>query len=70
MDVIALLLEVGFQTLLPHEERQQGRKVLIGDNLSTHIQQEIIYECKQNDINFVCLLKNSTHLTQPLDHIF
>ncbi|KAE9543643.1 hypothetical protein AGLY_002039 [Aphis glycines] len=52
---------------LPHAKRQPGRKVLIGYNLSSHIQQEVIVECEQNDIDFVCLPKNSTHLTQPLD---
>lgn len=52
---------------LPHAKRQPGRKVLIGDNLSSHIQPEIIVECEQNEIDFVCLPKSSTHLTQPLD---
>jgi len=49
---------------LPHAKRQVGQKVLIGDNISSHIQPEIIYTCEQNNIDFVCLPKNSTHLTQ------
>lgn len=57
-----------FETsFLPHAKCQPGRKVLIGDNLSSHIQPEIIFECELNDIDFVYLPKNSTHLTQPLD---
>jgi len=51
---------------LPHVNRQAGRKVLIGDNLSSHIQPDII-KCEKNNIDFICLPKNSTHLTQPLD---
>ncbi|KAE9542276.1 hypothetical protein AGLY_003403 [Aphis glycines] len=45
----------------------QNLKRVIGDNLSSHIQHEIFYLCEQNNIDFVCLPKNSTHLTQPLD---
>lgn len=41
--------------------------VLIGDNLSSQIQQEVIIECEKSQISFVCLPKNSTHLTQLLD---
>jgi len=54
-------------SFLPHAKRQPGRKVLIGDNLSSHIQPDIIFECEKNDIDFVRLPKNSTYLTQPLD---
>ncbi|CAH1732694.1 unnamed protein product [Aphis gossypii] len=56
-----------FLSFLPHAKRLPGKKVLIGDNLSSHIQQEVIIECEKNQISFVCLPKNSTHLTQPLD---
>ena len=44
-----------------------SRKVLIGDNLSSHFSSEIIQQCEENNIAFVCLLPNSTHLCQPLD---
>ncbi|CAH2008612.1 unnamed protein product [Acanthoscelides obtectus] len=50
-----------FKTLPP------GRKVLIGDNLASHISIEVIRKCEENDICFVLLPPNSTHLTQPLD---
>lgn len=60
-----------FQTLmLPRLKKLEGKKVLIGDNLSSHITQEVLDKCRQNDIYFVCLPPNSTHLTQPLDVAF
>jgi len=31
---------------------------------------DVIVECEKSDIHFVCLPKNSTHLTQPLDVSF
>lgn len=52
-------------SFLPHAKRQEGKKVLIGDNLSSYIQPEIIYLCEQNNIDFFCLPKNSTHLHSP-----
>lgn len=42
-------------------------KVLIGDNLSSHISLRVIQECKQLNIPFVFLPPNSTHLCQPFD---
>lgn len=47
-----------------------GRKVLIGDNLSSHISSNVLRLCSLNNISFVCLPPNSTHLTQPLDVAF
>lgn len=44
-----------------------GRKVLIGDNLASHISPEVIKICEHKNISFVLLPPNSTHLTQPLD---
>lgn len=52
---------------LPHAKRLPGRKVLLGDNLSSHFTDIVLTQCQENDIAFVCLPKNSTHLTQPLD---
>lgn len=54
-------------SFLPHAKRLPGRKVLLGDNLSSHFTDTVITQCQENDIAFVCLPKNSTHLTQPLD---
>ncbi|XP_072375486.1 uncharacterized protein [Diabrotica undecimpunctata] len=45
-------------------------KVMIGDNLSSHISPWIIEECKERNIKFVLLPANSTGLTQPLDVAF
>ncbi|KAG5881252.1 hypothetical protein JTB14_032964 [Gonioctena quinquepunctata] len=44
-----------------------GRKVLIGDNLASHISLEVITTCENSNISFVLLSPNSTHLKQPLD---
>lgn len=45
-------------------------KVLIGDNLSSHISVKIIQDCKKHNIRFVLLPPNSTHYCQPLDAAF
>ncbi|KAB0804446.1 hypothetical protein PPYR_01416 [Photinus pyralis] len=47
---------------LPHAERLEGRKVLIGDNLASHFTDEVINLCETNNIGFACLPKNATHL--------
>jgi hypothetical protein len=52
---------------LPHVRRMPGRKLLIGDNLASHISLEVINLCRDNDIQFVCLPPNSTDKIQPLD---
>lgn len=52
---------------LPHAKRLDGRKVLIGDNLSSHLDNDVIAACESNNVSFVCLVPNSTHLCQPLD---
>jgi len=45
----------------------EGKKVVIGDNLASPMSIKIIQLCKENDIKFIFLPPNSTHLTQPLD---
>jgi len=52
---------------LPFLRRKEGCKVLIGDNLSTHFSQDVIDECQQYNIHFLCLPPNSIHLCQPPD---
>lgn len=60
-----------FQTLmLPKLKQLEGKKVIIGDNLSSHITDVVLKACTDNNIYFVCLPANSTHLTQPLDVAF
>ncbi|KAG5896931.1 hypothetical protein JTB14_030484 [Gonioctena quinquepunctata] len=44
-----------------------GPKVLIGDNLASHLSLKVINKCLANDINFILLPPNSTHICQPLD---
>ena len=56
-----------FKMMLPKLRCLEGRKVLIGDNLSSHLSDAIIKACSQNNIAFVCLYPNVTHLLQPLD---
>lgn len=47
-----------------------GPKALIGDNLSSHLSERVIEECRNNNIRFILLPPNSTHLCQPLDVAF
>lgn len=56
-----------FRTALPELKKKNGTKVLIGDNLSSHISIPVLDSCKENDIKFIALPKNSTHILQPLD---
>ena len=47
-----------------------GKKVIIGDNLSSHLSVNVLKLCEQENISFVLLPPNSTHLCQPLDVSF
>lgn len=47
-----------------------GSKVIIGDNLCSHLSIAVIKKCKEFNIKFVLLPPNSTHLCQPLDVAF
>ena len=57
-------------TAFPYLKKLPGKKVLIGDNLSSHLSLEVISACEENDISFIFLPPNSTHLCQPLDVSF
>ncbi|XP_018392970.1 PREDICTED: uncharacterized protein LOC108772024 [Cyphomyrmex costatus] len=62
------IFEDWFMTIcLPFLKKLPGKKALIGDNLPSHISQMVISQCQENDIGFILLPPNSTHLTQPLD---
>ena len=66
-----ICFEDWFNTIaLPYLRRKDGKKVLIGDNLSSHFSQEVLEKCQEHNIKFVCLPPNSTHMCQPLDVAF
>ncbi|CAB3246499.1 unnamed protein product [Arctia plantaginis] len=56
--------------IIPFFKDKSGNKVMIGDNLSSHLSIEVIRMCEQHNISFIFLPANSTHLTQPLDIAF
>lgn len=56
--------------MLPILKNKAGPKVLLGDNLSSHINNRVLEKCEEHDIRFIFLPPNSTHLTQPLDVAF
>lgn len=56
--------------MLPILKKQDGTKAIIGDNLSSHLSLEVLRLCEENDIKFIALPPNSTHLLQPLDVAF
>jgi hypothetical protein len=60
-----------FETcFMPHARRLEGQKILIGDNLASHINDSVIRLCGENNISFICLVPHSTHICQPLDVAF
>lgn len=56
--------------IIPYFQGVPGRKILIGDNLSSHLSLDLIKLCHEENIRFVFLPANSTHITQPLDVAF
>lgn len=56
-------------TALPYFKKLpiESPKALIGDNLASHISQSVIDLCRENNIRFILLPPNSTHICQPLD---
>ena len=60
-----------FDTIVvPYCRGKDGTKVVIGDNLSSHFSEHVLRTCANEDIRFVCLPPNATHLAQPLDVAF
>lgn len=53
--------------MLPILKKQEGPKAIIGDNLSSHINMEVLRLCNENNIKFLALPPNATHLLQTLD---
>jgi hypothetical protein len=56
--------------MIPALRKLYWKKVIVCDNLSTHLTVPIFQHCREENIHFVCLPPNSTHLTQPLDVSF
>ena len=56
-----------FRTVVvPWARRLEGRKLVIGDNLSSHLNLDIVKLCSKNNIIMAFLSENINHLTQPL----
>ena len=55
---------------LPWLKKLPGKKVVISNNLTSHFDVDIIKQYEQENISFVALIPNSTHLTQLLDVAF
>jgi hypothetical protein len=56
--------------MIPALRKLSGKKVIICDNLSTHLSVPILQRCQEENIHFVCFPPNSIQLTQPLDVSF
>lgn len=52
---------------IPKVSNDKSPKVLIGDNLASHFNHDVIRIARENNIYFCTLPPNSTHLMQPLD---
>lgn len=58
------------KTVVPYLKKLSGPKILLGDNLCSHVSQFVIEKCEELDTKFVLLPPNATHLLQPLDVAF
>ncbi|KAJ4425340.1 hypothetical protein ANN_27955 [Periplaneta americana] len=56
--------------IIPHLKALDGKKYIIGDNLSSHLSVESIKARQNHQISCVFLPSNSTNLTQLLDVAF
>ena len=69
--LIAIALRIGFLHFCCHElKKSSGKHVVIGDNLSSHINIAVLQACQQNNIAFVSLPPNATHLAQTIGRCF
>ncbi|XP_028037361.1 uncharacterized protein LOC114248348 [Bombyx mandarina] len=56
--------------IIPWADKLDGPKLIIGDNLSSHLNIDIVSKCEERNIRFTFLPPNSTHISQPLDVAF
>lgn len=56
-----------YQIALPYLKKKNGTKDFIGDNLASHISAGVLDTCLENNIKYVFLPANGSHLCQPLD---
>ncbi|CAB3251769.1 unnamed protein product [Arctia plantaginis] len=56
--------------IIPWANKLDGPKLIIGDNLSSHLNVDIVRKCEERNIRFTFLPPNSTHISQPLDVAF
>ncbi|KAK3911597.1 Jerky protein homolog-like [Frankliniella fusca] len=59
-----------FKIAVPYLKSNTGPKAVIGDNQASHLPFSVVKACEDNNIRFILLPPNSTHLTQPLDVSF
>lgn len=60
-----------FNTIvIPWAKKKEGKKVLIGENLSLQISPQVIHKCEELNIAFILLPPNATEKLQPLDVSF
>ncbi|XP_049947042.1 uncharacterized protein LOC126452454 [Schistocerca serialis cubense] len=56
--------------MLSRLKKLVGKKVVICDSLFSHLTTYVLALCGENNISFISLPANSTHITQPLDVTF
>ena len=67
----SVCFEDWFETcFIKHTRHLTGRKMLIGDNLSSHFNKRVVELAEEHDVTFFRLPSNATHLLQPLDVAF
>ncbi|XP_065650631.1 jerky protein homolog-like [Hydra vulgaris] len=64
METFAKWFETCF---LPNVQHLNGPKLLLGDNLASHFNLDVIKLAKEHNVYFAMLPPNATHLMQPLD---